>query len=621
MDKDNPSQRDYGAAMRTWEQEVPRWRRYSARIGIQGKLILGFLLLLYVALAGSYIVVQQGTRSMFGKVIGQGAIEVSQTLALASENSLEVHDLPELSRIARDLLKNRDIVMIAFHDADGKPQVVSSQDPDFAAQDGFAAKMIENTRQLMQVRNEYSPVLGNYVEVTAPVLGYANSHTRSLDPMGLRFLPPTNDNRGNGVVAGVRGGNEGRIAGSDVAGPRLMGYVTVAMVAGSQQEHLHRMTVMIAAVGGGVLLLSLPMVYAMVSRILLPIRQLVAATHRITEGELDAQVEVHRPDLIGTLARSFNEMVWRVKEHQVALAEANKMLADANCDLEEKVLRRTAELERANGRLCAEIAEKEDFLRAVSHDLNAPLRNIAGMASMLLMKYKSRLDEDMTHRLERIQKNVEVESDLINELLELSRIKTRRHVMEKVEIGAMVHQIGELFENDLRSHNIRLLIDTPLPVLECERSRLRQVFQNLIDNAIKYMGDRPVREIHVGCTLGPREAEFYVRDTGIGIESEDAAKCFFVFRRGRNITGVPGKGVGLASVKSIIETYGGRIWLTSKPGEGSTFYFTIDGKHVPVIQVRPEAQPVSADEPDQADDGLVPTRRDLAYQMPQEKAR
>jgi signal transduction histidine kinase len=111
---------------------------------------------------------------------------------------------------------------------------------------------------------------------------------------------------------------------------------------------------------------------------------------------------------------------------------------------------------------------------------------------------------------------------------------------------------------------------------------MRQVFQNLIDNAIKYMGEGPVREIHVGCRLKKGEAEFYVRDTGIGIEADDLGKVFVVFRRGKNTASqnVAGKGVGLASVKTIIETYNGTIWVESEVGKGSTFRFTINGRYV-----------------------------------------
>src|ERR1043165_700407 len=120
----------------------------------------------------------------------------------------------------------------------------------------------------------------------------------------------------------------------------------------------------------------------------------------------------------------------------------------------------------------------------------------SSMAAMLLLKYRERFDEDVIHRLERIRKNVQVETDLIAELLELSRIKTRRQKMEPVDVGAMVHELAGRFENDLRTKNIALVVDQLLPVLECERARIRQVFQNLIDNAIKYMGEGANRRIH-----------------------------------------------------------------------------------------------------------------------------
>jgi len=205
------------------------------------------------------------------------------------------------------------------------------------------------------------------------------------------------------------------------------------------------------------------------------------------------------------------------------------------------------------------------------------------MATMLLMKHRDQFNEDVIHRLERIQKNVQVETDLISELLELSRIKTRRQTMEKVDTETIVKDLEGVLESDLHSKQITVVLDTPLPRLTGERARIRQIFQNLIDNAIKYMGeDRAIREIHIGAVPGEAETRFYVRDTGIGIEPEEIDKVFHIFRRGRGaaVQKVPGKGVGLSSVKSIVEMYSGSIWVESKFGEGSTFCFTINGKYV-----------------------------------------
>jgi signal transduction histidine kinase len=291
-------------------------------------------------------------------------------------------------------------------------------------------------------------------------------------------------------------------------------------------------------------------------------------------------------------------MVLTIERQQEDLKTANVQLELANVDLEEKVIQRTAQMEMANRRLSNEIAEKEDFLRAISHDLNAPLRNISGMAAMLLMKHRDKFDEEIIHRLERIQKNVDVETDLISELLELSRIKTRRQKMELVEIAPLVREMEEVFESDLKLRSISIILDTPLPVLQGERARFRQVFQNLIDNAIKYMGESTIREIHIGCEIRESEAEFYVRDTGMGIDPEDIGKVFFIFRRGKNpaARNVVGKGVGLASVKSIIETYNGSIWVESTLNAGSTFRFTINGRFVREMAKTAPVEPAETSE-------------------------
>lgn len=336
------------------------------------------------------------------------------------------------------------------------------------------------------------------------------------------------------------------------------------------------------------LLLSIALAPLLVHRIFHPIRALVSAADRIAEGDLSTRIAIYRPDSIGMLARSINEMVNRVRLQQQELENANRKLAEANRDLEQKVHQRTAQLEAANKRLASEIAEKEDFLRAVTHDLSAPLRNISGMAAMLLHQKRDAFDEDVVHRLERIQRNVEVETGLIGELLELSRIKTCRQRLADVDLDGVLRDLAGVFEEDLRTRGIRLIVDSALPVLHCERARMRQVFQNLIDNAIKYMpgaqdpagGHTRPLEIHVGCLAREDEMEFYVEDTGVGIDERDLDSIFYVFRRGRGAraSGVAGKGVGLASVKSIVETYNGTIWAHSQPGRGSTFRFTINGK-------------------------------------------
>ncbi|MGH7177668.1 MAG: sensor histidine kinase [Tepidisphaeraceae bacterium] len=524
-------------------QHPPRSRRELWRLGLQAKLVISFLLMMMTALGVSCWLFVSQSREWVSDVIGEQGRQLASTLALASQGSLQSDSHTTLDAIGRNLVKSRNVLFITFYDSSGKPIAHSSRDPDYVPQAVWMERSA--TQLLMQARRRESRLFGEHVAVIAPILRRA--HVGSVQPASL------------------------------------LGYVEVGISEQADSAQMHRVRTLVIGVGCVIAMVSLPMSYLIVGQMFKPIHQLLTATREIIAGDLETRVAIDRPDVIGQLAHSFNEMAIWVKKQQQDVADANEKLSEANRDLEAKVEQRTAQLETANGRLSSEIAEKEDFLRAVSHDLNAPLRNISGMATMLMMKYGQQFDVDIKHRLERIKKNVDLETDLISELLELSRIKTRRQKMESVDLEQLAWELRGMFENDLKTRGIDLLIDTQLPVLDCERSRMRQVFQNLIDNAIKYMGDRFPREIHLGCKVGMTEAEFYVRDTGIGIDPEDIDKVFYVFRRGKNtaVQGVPGKGVGLASVKSIIETYNGKIWVESVLGQGSVFRFTINGKFVP----------------------------------------
>ena len=550
-------------------------------MGLQGKLVLSFMTVLTVALSTSCFLFFTHNRQRVADITGEEAKQLSTALSLASEGEVREGRIESLRNAAQELIKGRNVMFVAFLDADAHVVAFASRDADSYLQ--RTALVNTDARDLMQVRNRRSPVFGNYVQVVVPMFRTTGGAPPSEAPSPAGATPTTSS-----PAAAVADAPPEQ---------RLGGYVAVGMSMSGEETQLRRTMLLVMGVGCVMLLLCWPLAHVSVHRVTEPIRALVGVTKQITGGDLDARVAAtDRTDVIGELARSFNEMVLWVRKQQHDVAAANLKLADANRDLESKVVARTAQLETAMQRLSQEIAEKEDFLRAVSHDLNAPLRNISGMATMLLMKYKEKFDEDVLHRLERIKKNVDVETDLIAELLELSRIKTRRQRMEPVDVESLVNELRGVFENDLKSRSIHLILDTPLPVLEAERARLRQVFQNLIDNAIKYMGDGLRREIHVGCAPRAGEVEFYVRDTGTGIDPEDIDKVFFVFRRGKSVSNIAGKGVGLASVKSIVETYNGSIWVESKLGEGTTFRFTINGKHVPGPGVTPGAGDEASEE-------------------------
>lgn len=329
---------------------------------------------------------------------------------------------------------------------------------------------------------------------------------------------------------------------------------------------------------------SLVICAILIGSVVRPLRELTRGTKSLTMGDLSAEVKVRSSDELGELAEAFNHLAARLKASYAEIKQSNEQLAVANQELknwnqklEEQVAERTRRLSAANGKLEKLMAEKEDFLRAVSHDLNAPLRNIAGMADLLIRRHGEKLDQDVKEKLQRIVANVEKESDLIKELLELSRIQSKRQVFEEVDVGALLAEVKQTLSHTLDEKQVRLSWPERLPRIRCERNRVKQVFQNLIDNAVKYMGPQERPEIDIGWRELPDAHEFSVRDNGIGIRPEDRATVFNVFRRGKDpwAAKVPGKGIGLATVKGIVETYKGDIEVDSEYGKGSTFRFTL----------------------------------------------
>lgn len=356
---------------------------------------------------------------------------------------------------------------------------------------------------------------------------------------------------------------------------RLDGFVLLGMRERSLPASLGDLRLVQALVAAALCLLCLPLIWLGVRRWTAPLRELMQATVRLGAGQAPPPVEVRTRDEVGLLGELFNDMARN-------LCSAQRQLTSANEHLERKVQARTAELQEVNLRLQAEISEKNEFLRAVSHDLGAPLRNIEGMAGILLNKYRAELADDALAKLERINANVKIQIELLNDLLELSRIRTRPGRREPVDLNVLVAEVRDNLSYDLEAARITLTIAGDLPTIIAERNRMRQVFQNLLDNAAKYMLDAADRRITVSHRREQGVLCFSVADTGCGIAAEDQPHIFEVFRRAAHSGShhVAGKGIGLASVKAIVECYGGRIWLESAPGQGAAFHFTLSETQV-----------------------------------------
>jgi len=238
--------------------------------------------------------------------------------------------------------------------------------------------------------------------------------------------------------------------------------------------------------------------------------------------------------------------------------------------------RKKAEAEREQ--LMQELAEKNDeleqFTYTVSHDLKAPIITIKGFLGFLGEDVRSgnqtRIDSDIA----RITEATDKMHRLLNELLELSRIGRMTNPPVLVPLGELVVEAVEILQGRLQTHPVQLTIAEDLPVVQGDRQRLLVVFQNLIDNAAKFSAGQTAPVVEIGAEDGgDNELVVFVRDNGIGIQPEHHERIFGLFNK--LDPAAEGTGVGLALVKRIVEFHGGRIWLESEVGKGTTFYFTL----------------------------------------------
>jgi PAS domain S-box-containing protein len=228
--------------------------------------------------------------------------------------------------------------------------------------------------------------------------------------------------------------------------------------------------------------------------------------------------------------------------------------------------RYAAELERSNRDL-------EQFAYSVSHDLQAPLRTIASYCQLLQRRYTGKFDADADEFLEGAVEGARRMKRLLDDLLTYSRVTTDKHPFSETDCSVVLAEVRNNLESQLRETDAVLTSDQ-LPVVPGNRSQLMQLFQNLVGNAIAYRGDQPP-QIHVSAKECETEWTFCVKDNGVGIEERQYERIFQIFQRLFAEHERPGSGVGLSICKRIVERHQGRMWLTSEPGKGSEFYFTI----------------------------------------------
>ena len=285
-------------------------------------------------------------------------------------------------------------------------------------------------------------------------------------------------------------------------------------------------------------------------------------------------------------------LLFRSIRYAIERKNAEERLQEAYASLERRVEERTLELSNLNDQLKAEIeirkrAEKElkeltselkhsntslrNFTHVISHDLKSPLHTIGGFANRLARKYKGKLDEGADEIINEIISGVNRMQERIKDLLEYSQAVTKKIQFIPTSCTSVVNKAISNLKAVIDSNDADIRYDD-LPTVMADSSQLISLFQNLIDNAIKYRRvDKPI--IHISAEQKENEWLFSVRDNGIGIDLKDSERIFGMFQRLN--TDRTGTGIGLATCKEVVERHGGRIWVESNIGEESTFFFTI----------------------------------------------
>jgi len=297
-----------------------------------------------------------------------------------------------------------------------------------------------------------------------------------------------------------------------------------------------------------------------------PLDELTKGAALIGKGDLEHKVGVKAKDELGDLATAFNQMTENLKNITASRDELDREVAERK--------RAEEELLKANTELTAVNDELEAFSYSVSHDLRAPLRSIDGFSQVLLEDYPDKLDEQGQHYLNRVRAASQNMGQLIDDLLNLSRLTRGDLNYEAVNLTTLAQTIAENLEETQPERQVEFVIHQGL-VANGDARLLRALLENLFGNAWKFTSKHPSARIEFGVSQHGDKPAYFVRDDGTGFDMTYADKLFGAFQRLHAPSEFPGTGIGLATVKRIVHRHGGSIWAEGAVEQGATFYFSL----------------------------------------------
>ena len=292
----------------------------------------------------------------------------------------------------------------------------------------------------------------------------------------------------------------------------------------------------------------------------------------VTKSGGIAWVNVHATKLRNSQGRAVCNLA--LVEDITDRKKADQEVRALNDSLERRVAQRTAEAVESNQKLESANRELEAFAYSVSHDLRAPLRSVDSFSQIILDEYSEKLDEDGVKYLRRIRAGAQNMGQLINDLLNLSRVSRGPLTLKPVNLSA----IASMVVNELRDLEPRRTVQAEIaPEIQCngDAPLLRVVMTNLIGNAWKFTGKHEKASLEFGANSENGNVVYFVRDNGAGFDMAYASQLFTPFQRLHQAKEFAGTGIGLATVQRIVQRHGGRIWAESSVGDGAAFYFTL----------------------------------------------
>ena len=248
--------------------------------------------------------------------------------------------------------------------------------------------------------------------------------------------------------------------------------------------------------------------------------------------------------------------------------QAQQKIEELNQELEARVVQRTAQLQVAN-------QELEAFTYSVSHDLRAPLRHIGGFSRILMEDFGSEMSAEAQRHLQRIEEGVRRMGLLVDELLNLARVGRHSLKLQPTALNTVIEEVVSLLQPETQDRQVTWKI-APLPEAQCDTVLIKQVFQNLIANALKFTRPRECAVIEIDGRQEEEKLVVWIRDNGVGFDMKYSDKLFGVFQRLHKAEEFEGTGIGLATVQRIISKHGGRVWAESELGKGTTFFFALE---------------------------------------------